>query len=83
MRSLHGGDVLRSENDNVYFENMVEDVMLFNSSPTFANLVDRVKERLHCQGVSVTLDGVVDVGSSNGPRVKRMAPISTERDWDA
>ena len=45
--------------ENREFENMIEDVELFDSSPSFNDLVDRVVSK-HCCGIDeITLRGQI------------------------
>jgi len=44
VRFFHGGMVKK----NGEFENMIEDVELFDSSPSFNDLVDRVVSKRSC-----------------------------------
>ena len=46
VRFFHGGMV----KENGEFENIIEDVKLFDSSPSFKDLVDRVVSK-HCCGI--------------------------------
>jgi hypothetical protein len=59
---------------------MTEDMLVFLESPHLTEVVERAKERLACiQGdVPFKLQGVVDVGSSHGPRIKRLLKITSE-----
>ena len=50
---FHGGMV----KENGEFENIIEDVKLFDSSPSFKDLVDRIVSK-HCCGIDeITLRG--------------------------
>ena len=61
VRFFHGGMV----KENGEFENMIEDVELFDSSPSFNDLVDRVVSK-HCCGIDeMTLRGRFDCGKAH------------------
>jgi hypothetical protein len=74
VRLHHGGRVVRTRDDSVESEDMNEDVLIFSKSPSLTQLVDRVKVRLGWSegDVHVHFEGVIDVGSSQGPRMKRL-----------
>ena len=80
MRLHHGGHVVRTRDDSVEFENIFEDVLIFFESPSLTQLVDRVKVRLDWSDgdVHVQFEGVIDVGSCKGPRIKRLLKITSE-----
>ena len=75
MRLHHEGCVVRTRDNSVEFEDMFEDVLVFSESPSLTQLVDRVKVRLcWSEGdVHVQFEGVIDVGSSQGPRTQEVA----------
>ena len=77
--------MMRTMGDNVEMEPMTDDVFMFGESPSFSEVVDWVKLYLGCSEEALVLkvDGVIDVGSANGPRVERLAPIKSESDWVA
>jgi len=54
--------------------------LIFSESPSLTQLVDRVKVRLcWSEGdVHVQFERVIDVGSSQGPRIKRLLKITSE-----
>ncbi|KAJ1278502.1 hypothetical protein BS78_04G084300 [Paspalum vaginatum] len=85
VRVRHGGNLLRTVSGNVEFEEMSELVFMFGRPPSFNDLFERVESSLSSsEEVTVLkIDGVIDVGSANGPRVKRIAPIRSESDWEA
>jgi hypothetical protein len=83
VRLHHGGRIVRTRDDSVQFEDMFEDVLIFSESPTLTQLVDRVKVRLGWSkgDVHAHFQGVIDVGSSQGPRIKRLLKITSESEW--
>lgn len=84
VRVHHGGSILRTENDSVEFVGMKEEVLLFGETPSLASLTIRVRDRLGwTDGGEVSFEGRIDVGSSNGPRMKIMAPVGSEEEWQA
>jgi membrane-bound ClpP family serine protease len=80
VRLHHGGRVVRTRDDSVQFEDMLEDVLIFSELPSLTQLVDQVKGRLDwTEGdVVVQLEGVIDVGSSTGPWIKRLLKIISD-----
>ena len=58
VRFFHGGMV----KENGEFENMIEDVKLFDSSPSFKDLVDRVVAKHSCGIDEISLRGRFDCG---------------------
>ena len=84
MRLHHGGRVVRTRDDSVEFEDMFEDVLIFSESHSLTQLVDRVKVRLGWSegDVHVQFEGVIDVGSCKGPRIKRLLKITSEFEWN-
>ena len=82
MRLHHGGRVVRTRDDSVKFEKMSEQLLIFGESPTLAQLLEEVKLKLGWNDVDfVQIQGVIDVGSANGPRIKRLLPISSDLEW--
>ena len=77
MRLHHGGHIVRTRDDSVEFEDMFEDVLIFSESPSLTQLVDRVKVRLGWSEVDVLVqfEGVIDVGSCKGQRIKRLLKL--------
>ena len=64
---------------NGEFENMIEDVELFDSSPSFNDLVDRVVSK-HCCGIDeITLRGRFDCGKARAHYV--MLTLESEMHW--
>ena len=75
VRFFHGGMV----KENGEFENMIEDVELFDSSPSFKDLVDRVVSK-HCCGIDeITLRGRFDCGKAKPHYV--MLTLESEMHW--
>ena len=65
--------------ENGEFENMIEDVELFDSSPSFNDLVDRVVSK-HCCGIDeITLRGRFDCGKARAHYV--MLTLESEMHW--
>ena len=51
-------------------------------SPTLTLLLEEVKIKLGWNDVDfVQIQGVIYVGSTNGPRIKRLLPISSDLEW--
>ena len=50
----------------------------------FSMLGTRLKESFQWtdEGVDIVMQGVIDVGSSNGPRIKRLVLICGQADWN-
>uniref|UniRef100_K4A324 Uncharacterized protein n=1 Tax=Setaria italica TaxID=4555 RepID=K4A324_SETIT len=78
----YGGTVKRNEIGGFDFEKMVELPLLFSARPTFSGIMDQLKERLRWtgHGVDAILQGVIDVGSSKGLRIKRLISIGNKDD---
>ncbi|CAL4916351.1 unnamed protein product [Urochloa decumbens] len=81
---FYGGTVKENELGSFEFENMERMSLLFSARPTYSGIVDRVKERLRwaSEHVDVRIDGLIDVGSSKGPRIKRSISISGQDEWE-
>jgi hypothetical protein len=64
---------------------MTEEMLVFLESPHLTEVVERAKEMLASisRDVPFRLQGVVDVGSSHGPRIKRLLKIISESEWFA
>ena len=60
VRFFHGGMV----KENGEFENMIEDVELFDSSPSFKDLVDRVVAKHSCGIDEISLRDRFDCGKA-------------------
>ena len=73
VRFFHGGMV----KENGEFENMIEDVELFDSSPSFKDLVDRVVSKHSCG--HITLRGRFDYGKARAHYV--MLTLESEMHW--
>jgi hypothetical protein len=85
VRLLHGGRVVRTKDDSVQLIGMMEEILVFLESPHLTEIVERAKEMLApiLGDVPFRLQGVVDVGSSHGPRIKRLLKITSEFKWFA
>ncbi|TVT97098.1 hypothetical protein EJB05_57669, partial [Eragrostis curvula] len=85
VRVHHGGSIVRTEDGSVDFVGMREDVFLFVETPTLCIVASRVRQCLGWieEGVKLDFEGRIDVGSSNGPRMKIMAPVGSEEEWQA
>ena len=75
VRFFHGGMV----KENGEFENMIEDVELFDSSPSFKDLVDRVVSKHSCGIDEITLRGRFDCGKARAHYV--MLTLESEMHW--
>ena len=73
VRFFHGGMV----KENGEFENMIEDIELFASSPSFKDLVDRVVSKHSCG--HITLRGRFDCGKARAHYV--MLTLESEMHW--
>jgi hypothetical protein len=80
----HGGIVRRNDNGDVEFEGMQEFSMLFRGRSSYGFLVTKLKERLQWsdEGLDIVMQGVIDVGSCNGPCIKRLVSISGPTEWN-
>jgi hypothetical protein len=80
----HGGIVRRNDNGDVEFEGMREFSMLFSALPSYGFLVTKLKGRLQWsdEGLDIVMQGVIDVGSCNGPRMKRLVSIGGPAEWN-
>ena len=63
---------------------MVETVLIFPNFLSLVELVDRVKGKLDWPDsvLRMHMEGVVDVGSSKGPRTKTFVPLSLQPEWE-
>ena len=63
---------------------MEETTLLFSSRPSYGKVICRLKERLGWtdEHGDVVMQGLIDVGSSKGPRIKRLVSISSDGEWD-
>ncbi|TVU47101.1 hypothetical protein EJB05_06682, partial [Eragrostis curvula] len=82
VRVHHGGSIVRTEDGSVDFVGMREYVFLFVETPTLCIVASRVRQRLGWieEGVKLDFEGRIDVGSSNGPHMKIMAPVGSEEE---
>jgi hypothetical protein len=78
----HGGVVITNEIGSYEFVEM-KDTFLLNKFLTHANVVHLVREQLGWmdEGCEVWFKGRIDIGSSNGPRMKTMSPVCDENEW--
>ena len=81
----HGGVVITNEIGSYEFIRMKKVTFLLNGFLTLANVVRLVHERLGWmdEGCEVRFEGRIDIGSSNGPRMKMMSPVCDENEWIA
>jgi hypothetical protein len=61
----------------------MKESFLLNEFLTHENLVGLVRERLGWldEGCEVYFEGRIDIGSSNGPRMKAMSLVCNEKEW--
>jgi hypothetical protein len=85
VRLVNGGRVVRTKDDSVQLIGMMEEMLVFLESPHLTEVVERAKEMLASilGDVPFRLQGVVDVGSSHGLRIKRLLKITRESEWFA
>jgi hypothetical protein len=78
----HSGLVITNEISSYEFVGMKKETFLLNEFSTLENLVSLVRERLGWmdEGCEVCFEGRIDIGSSNGPRMKTMSPVYNE-EW--
>ena len=75
VRIFHGGSV----NEHGEFENMLEDVQVFDRPPSFQDLVDRVVSK-HGRGLGeISLRGRFDCGKARAHYV--MLTLESEMHW--
>jgi hypothetical protein len=81
----HGGVVITNEIGSYEFVGMKKETFFLNEFSTHANVVCLVRERLGWmdEGCEVWFEGRIDIGSSNGPRMKTMSPVCDEKEWTA
>jgi hypothetical protein len=79
----HTGMVIMNDIGSYEFVGMKKEIFLLNEFLTFENLVGLVRERLGWmdEGCEVCFEGRIDIGSSNGPRMKTMSPVCNEKEW--
>ena len=84
VRLHHGGRIVRTRDDSLEFLDMCEELLIFSETPSLTQLVERVKVKLGWNegDVHVQFEGVIDVGSSKGPRIKRLLKITSESEWN-
>ncbi len=78
----HSCVVITNEIDSYEFVGMEKKTFLLNEFLTIENLVGLVRERLGWldEGSEVCFEGRIDIGSSNGPRMKTMSPVCNENE---
>jgi hypothetical protein len=76
--------MLQNGNGDIEFETMQEVSMLFNARSSYGFLATRLKENLQWidDWVDIIMQWVIDVGSYNGPRIKRLVSISGPAKWN-
>jgi hypothetical protein len=81
----HGGVVITNGICSYEFVGMKKETFLLNEFLTHANVVCLVREQLDWmdEGCEVRLEGQIDIGSSNGPRMKTMSQVCDEKEWTA
>ena len=75
VRVFHGGMV----KENGEFENMVEDIELFDSPPLLKDLVDRVVSKHSCGIDEISLRGRFDCGKGRAHYV--LMTLESEMHW--
>jgi hypothetical protein len=63
----------------VWFGERIKETFLLNEFLTLGNLAGLVRERL--SWMKEGFEGRIDLGSSNGPRVKTMSLMCNEKEW--
>jgi hypothetical protein len=81
----HSGVVVTNEIDSYEFVEIKNETFLLNEFLTLENVVCLVCERLGWmdEGCEVRFEGQIDIGSSNGPRMKTMSLVCDEKEWTA
>jgi hypothetical protein len=81
----HSGVLITDDIDSYEFVGMKKETFLLNEYPTLANVVRLVLEQLGWmdEGCEVRFAGRIDIGSSNGLRMKMMSPVYDENEWIA
>jgi hypothetical protein len=79
----HSGVVITNKIGSYEFIGMKNETFLLNEFLTLTNMVRLVCERLGWmdEGCEVRFEGRIDIGSSNGPRMKTMSPVCDEKEW--
>ena len=82
---FHSGSIRMDKIGSCKFVGMKRENFLVLEFPRFEGLFRLMRERLGWmeQSYDVCLEGQIDVGSSNGPRIKAMAPMCDENEWTA
>jgi hypothetical protein len=78
----HSDVVITNEIDSYEFVGMKE-IFLLNEFLTHVNVVRLMRERLDLmdEGCEVRFEGRIDIGLSNGLRMKTMSPVYDENEW--
>jgi hypothetical protein len=78
----HSEVVITNEIDSYEFVGMKKEIFLFNEFLTLTNVVHLVRERLGWmdEGCEAQFEGRIDIGSSNGLRMKTMSPVCYEKE---
>jgi hypothetical protein len=77
--------VITNEIGSYEFVGMKKEIFLLNNFPTLTNMVCLVHEQLGWmdEGCEVWFEGRIDIGSSNGPRMKTVLAVCDEKEWTA
>jgi hypothetical protein len=78
----HSGVIITNEIGSYEFVGMKNETFLLNEFLTLANMVCLVRERLAWmdKGCEVRFEGRIDIGLSNGLRMKTMSPVCDEKE---
>jgi hypothetical protein len=81
----HSGVVITNEIGSYEFIGMNKETFLLNEFLILTNVVRLVCEQLGWMdgGCEVWFEGRIDIGLSNGPRMKTMSPVCDEKEWIA
>jgi hypothetical protein len=76
----HSGVVITNEIGSYKFVGMKKETFLLNEFLTLENVVGLLRDRLGWmdEGCEVLFEYRIDIGSSNGPRMKMMSPVCNE-----
>jgi hypothetical protein len=79
----HSGVVITNEIGSYEFVRMNKKTFLLNEFLTLTNVICLVRERLGWmdEDYEVQFEGQIDIGSSNGPRMKMVSPVCDEKEW--
>jgi hypothetical protein len=75
--------VITNEIGSYEFVGTKNETFLLNEFPTLEKLAGLVREQLGWmdEGFKVWFEGRIDIGSSNGPRIKMMPPMCNDKEW--